>query len=259
MYKLPQFLYFSLFLLLAMQASGSAAVQMRNDTVSRPNVTGIAHHQKHLQTRPPGIRTLNSEALKIYRQQPEFQYNDETKVQEQSWWSRFWRAFWRWLESLFGKEDTETEPTSTAWGTLLVILFVAVVLYLAMKYMHLENIFRKKPESLSIPYNESLKNIHEISFDNQISEAIEKKNYKIAVRLHYLSVLKRLNDAGLIAWQPDKPNSVYLQELEDKKYRETFELLTRQFEYVWYGDFPLGEQAFGNINRLFADFKRTLP
>jgi hypothetical protein len=35
-------------------------------------------------------------------------------------------------------------------------------------------------------------------------------------------------------------------------------LLTRQFEYVWYGDFFVDGQSFQNINTLFQDFKQML-
>jgi hypothetical protein len=35
-------------------------------------------------------------------------------------------------------------------------------------------------------------------------------------------------------------------------------LLTRQFEYIWYGDFFIDGQAFQNINGLFQDFKQML-
>lgn len=204
------------------------------------------------------IRMINPRALEAYRQQPEFNYTDEPITKGQSWWSRFWRWFWQMISELFGKPDEEESSGLSVGSILLMIVLVGLIIYFVLKYMQLDNIFRKKPETVDVPYTESSKNIHEINFEKQIAEAVGKRNYKIAVRLHYLNALKQLSDAGLIAWQPDKPNSVYLHELQDIKYREPFALLTRQFEYVWYGDFPLGEQAFENINRHFADFKRML-
>jgi hypothetical protein len=205
------------------------------------------------------IRTLNENAIKSYRQQQDFQYNDEPIIKGQSWWSRFWRWFWHMVSDLFGEPEEEVSTGQSAWRFLLIVALVGAILFFVIKYMHLENVFRKKPEAEVVPYTESLKNIHEINFEKQIAEAVEKRNFKIAVRLHYLSALKKLSYAGLIAWQPDKPNSVYLHELRDQKYKDPFSFLTRQFEFVWYGDFPLGEQAFVNIDRQFADFKKMLP
>lgn len=217
------------------------------------------HHQAPASKKELKIRTINPKSLESYRQQPEFQYNDEPIVKGQSWWSRFWRWFWQMISELFGDREEEESRGLSVGSVLFIIAIVGLIIYFVVKYMHLENIFRKKPETADIPYAESLKNIHEINFEKQIAEAVGKRNYKIAVRLHYLNALKQLSDAGLIAWQPDKPNSVYLHELRDIKYRDSFGLLTRQFEYVWYGDFPLGEQAFENIDRHFADFKTMLP
>jgi hypothetical protein len=46
-----------------------------------------------------------------------------------------------------------------------------------------------------------------------------------------------------------------LNELADMDQRQSFSVLTRQFEYVWYGDFPVDSRSFQNINTLFHDFK----
>lgn len=204
------------------------------------------------------VRTLNQEALETYRQQKEFLYKDGTIAKGQSWWSRFWQWLWNWIEDSFGEPEEDVSTGSSVWKLISIAALVGAIVFFVMKYMHLENIFRKKPETEVISFTESLKNIHEINFEKQIAEAVEKRNFKIAVRLHYLNALKQLNDAGLIAWKPDKPNSVYLHELRDKKYRGPFSVLTRQFEYVWYGDFPLAEQAFVTINGQFADFRKML-
>lgn len=254
MYSKLLFLLVFLLFSLTMGVNNVSAGPAGADTVGKT----LDHHAPALQNKLK-IRTINPGALEEYRQQPDFNYSDEPIAKGQSWWSRFWSWFWQMIRELFGKPDEEESRGLSVGSILLMVVLVGLIIYFVLKYMQLENIFRKKPEMVDIPYAESSKNIHEINFEKQIAEAVGKRNYKIAVRLHYLNTLKQLSDAGLIAWQPDKPNSVYLHELRDIKYRDPFGLLTRQFEYVCYGDFPLGEQAFENINRHFADFKRMLP
>jgi hypothetical protein len=63
----------------------------------------------------------------------------------------------------------------------------------------------------------------------------------------------------LIQWQIDKTNSAYIYELKDVNQQKAFRLLTRQFEYVWYGNFAIDKDAFGSISNLFQDFKKQLP
>ena len=114
------------------------------------------------------------------------------------------------------------------------------------------------PKNIDIPYSESLENIHQITFDEEIEKALGQRNYRLAIRLLYLSTLKQLNDANFIQWQVDKTNSAYVNELTDAERRQSFSVLTRQFEYVWYGDFFIDGPSFQNINALFQDFKQLL-
>ena len=109
---------------------------------------------------------------------------------------------------------------------------------------------------VEVPYSESLENIHEINFDEEIEKAVALHNYRLAVRLLYLKCLKQLSDRNLIQWKIDKTNSAYIYELSDPNQRQTFSRLTRQFEFVWYGNFAIDQQAFGNINQMFQDFKK---
>jgi hypothetical protein len=119
-------------------------------------------------------------------------------------------------------------------------------------------LFRRKSKAVPIPYSESLENIHDINFDGAIEEAISKHNYRLAVRLLYLKCLKQLSDASLIKWQPEKTNNSYLNELADADQKAVFGSLTRRFEYVWYGEFPIDEQAFSRINLQFQEFKSKI-
>jgi hypothetical protein len=115
-----------------------------------------------------------------------------------------------------------------------------------------------KSRKTPLAYTESTENIHEINFDEEIEKAIASHNYRLAVRLLYLRSLKQLSDNGLIQWQPEKTNSVYVYELNNPSVRQSFVSLTRQFEYVWYGGFNIDGAAFGNINQLFQNFKKQL-
>ena len=116
----------------------------------------------------------------------------------------------------------------------------------------------KKSRSADLAYSESLENIHEINFDEAIEKAIASHNYRLAVRLLYLKCLKQLSDASLIAWTPEKTNNAYINELSDAGQRLSFKVLTRQFEYVWYGEFYIDDNVFKNINLMFQQFKNDV-
>jgi hypothetical protein len=207
------------------------------------------------------IRVFDSVALKGYSKQPEFKYDDTDTGPS------LWTRFWHWLSHLF---DFLTIHPHVSSGFLVlfflflkylfIVLGLATIAFFIFKMAGIDmlNIFRRKPRTANLPYSESLENIHEINFDTEIENAVAQHNYRLAVRLLYLKCLKQLNDASLIKWQPEKTNGTYVNELNDIGQRSNFKLLTRQFEYVWYGDFAIDGDIFKHINVLFQKFKNDM-
>ncbi|WP_158825265.1 DUF4129 domain-containing protein [Mucilaginibacter lacusdianchii] len=204
-------------------------------------------------------RYLSKSYLDSCRKLPVFQY-DEAKA-EPSLWTRFWRWFWHLFDGMTpDKKNVALYYLVIIFKYLFITIGIAALVFLILRLIGVDilSIIKKKPVSAEVPYNESLENIHEINFDDSIEQAISQHNYRLAVRLLYLKSLKQLNDAGLIHWQIDKTNSTYISELQNIEQREAFTVLTRQFEYVWYGEFTINGQVFQNINTLFTHFKQTL-
>ena len=160
---------------------------------------------------------------------------------------------------MFNNEDRGTIANifSTVLGYLFVGFGVAALVFLIMKLIGIDafNVIRRKPKSTPLPYDESAENIYAIDFDAEIEKAISQQNYRLAVRLLYLRSLRQLSDAGLINWDVTKTNSIYVDELSNAEQRVAFKLLTRQFEYVWYGEFMIDAPVFKKISALFNDFK----
>ena len=102
-------------------------------------------------------------------------------------------------------------------------------------------------------------NNHEITIESKIEDAIENKNYKLAIRLYYLFALKKLTDSGSIEWAPGKSNHDYYYELKRKAAKEHFSSLSRLFEYAWYGGFkiekPLSDNSRKYFKLLLSDLK----
>jgi hypothetical protein len=204
------------------------------------------------------LRSFNAVALDKYRNDQDFNYR--TEKQELSLWDRFWRWFWEIIDWLFGGKQVSSGPglpfmKYIIWALALGLLIFAII---KLAGINLSNIFNRESKEIQLPYSESLENIHQITFEDEIEKALTQRNYRLAIRLLYLSTLKQLSDAQLIHWQLEKTNSAYLNELKDSAQRQSFNVLTRQFEYVWYGDFPVDGQSFQNINTLFHDFKKML-
>lgn len=195
-------------------------------------------------------RTFDTQKLNAYKEQQAFNYTDE--VPESTWWTRFWSWFWKGVDSIFRSRFTGTLIKYIAIG-----LIIGLVVYAVMKAIGLNIwVIAGKAKPVEVPFSETLDNIHEIDFNEEIGKAIANTNYRLAVRLCYLLSLKKLNDRNLISWQPEKTNETYIDEIKDPDQQQQFSQLTRQFEYVWYGEFYIDKENFGQLKQSFDQFNQ---
>lgn len=101
-------------------------------------------------------------------------------------------------------------------------------------------------------------NLEESDLERFLREALEKKQYKIAVRIYYLMSIKELMQQNFIVWKKNKTNFEYLTEMRERKEFEHFRSLTRAFEIVWYGDVEIEEKEFTVLSPSFSSFINSI-
>lgn len=195
------------------------------------------------------VRNFDAQKIKDYRIQREFHYDAAAPI-DTSWWDRFWRWFWHLFDGIL-----KNNYTTGFIKYMVIFVAAALVVFIVIKVIGLDlTILAGKPRSVDVPYDESLENIHEINFTEEIEKAVSNGNYRLAVRLFYLNSLKLMNDRDLISWQPEKTNHVYVNEITDPGRRQEFSALTRQFEYIWYGEFFIDKEHFNVVRVSFERF-----
>lgn len=199
------------------------------------------------------VRNFDQQKINAYRTQKEFIYDNVAPVNE-SLWDRFWKWFW----SLFDHVVTN-KYSGGVIKYVVIAVFVALIVFAVIKLIGADlKIFSRKSKAVEVPYSESLDNIHEINFSEEIDKAIASGNYRLAVRLFYLQSLKVLSEQALINWQPEKTNQTYVSEIADPGKQQQFSLLTTQFEYIWYGEFFVDKESFDRIKGRFDNFNQRL-
>jgi hypothetical protein len=93
--------------------------------------------------------------------------------------------------------------------------------------------------------------------DSLLRNAIRSGNYRLAVRYLYLQSLKRLSEKKFIEINTNKTNYEYVNEVRKHKFANEFASLTLQYEYVWYGEYPLDERLFEQIQGGFTQFNKN--
>ena len=193
----------------------------------------------------PRLRRPDAARLRELRGQREFQYVEPTTRAEQSAWSLFWARVWQtvieWLNS---------RSYSHFWRWVFYALFLGAGVFVVLKLLQIDftTMLGRSPRRVPLAYDTAAENIHEVDFASRLAEAEAAGNWRLAVRLGYLQLLKTLSDRGLINWQPDKTNHAYLAELPSTgSIRADFREITRQFEFVWYGELALSGPLYERV------------
>ena len=192
--------------------------------------------------------SFNARQLHDLRLSRDYQYGTDLPDPSENVFERFLRWLAEHLSTILS-----VQRYGAAGQYLVLFVIGGLAVWLLYKADVLAGVFTwAKPRAVAIPYDVLDENIHVIDFSQRISDAVAQRNYRMAVRLLYLQTLKRLTDAGRIAWQADKTNRQYVYELAanmpaNSPARTEFEALTTQFEYVWYGDFPVDDARYERI------------
>lgn len=196
--------------------------------------------------RKPGVEKQN-ELLN----NKDYQYERKSPVGKNPW-ERFKEWLANQLEKLFSSKGGEISLKILKY--VLIIVAIVTIVFILLKN-NIRSLFYGKSAKTTIDFSELEEDIHTIDFNELISKAIQEKDYRRAVRLHFLKLLKELTDKNLIAWKIDKTNKDYYIELSNTSYSKQFKELTFLYEYIWYGSFELNEEDYNTTINKFQSFK----
>ncbi|GAB4026524.1 DUF4129 domain-containing protein [Spirosoma gilvum] len=197
------------------------------------------------------VRYPEADHLRDLQTDHDYQYGNDAPPPENPI-ARFFNWLFRKLAQFLSSKAYQN-----VWQYVILAVIACFVIYLLMKAEVLGFLFPKKAQSGGLDYENLAENINEIDFKTAIEEAVAARNFRLSVRLLYLQTLKRLTDAGRVQYKPDKTNRQYVAELINSPLQPEFETLTRQFEFVWYGDFPVDEHRFNAIQNQFRQFNQA--
>ncbi|RYF78312.1 MAG: DUF4129 domain-containing protein, partial [Chitinophagaceae bacterium] len=143
------------------------------------------------------------------------------------------------------------------WIIILCSFIAVVIWYLASSNIRL---FSKQSKKIveEGPEEEMTDDIFSIQYEKEIQKAEGAGNYRLAVRLWYLKTLREMADRNIIDYRHERTNNEYVNSLAGGRYYRDFFRLTRNFEYTWYGQFPLSSEGYNMMRRDFSSFKTTL-
>lgn len=148
---------------------------------------------------------------------------------------------------------------SAFWGNFFQVLAILIILS-ALAYV-LYRMFsqpadrRIASDGTRITLDNLDAYLHETDLQRFLREALAQNNYALAIRLYFLQTIKDLSQTGAIGWSKEKTNRDYLLEMQQHALAAPFQLATRRYEYIWYGNTELTRSDF---DRLEPEFKALL-
>jgi len=166
------------------------------------------------------------------------------------------------------KEKAENiPPVNLPWATkllqplfyVLIIGIIGLLIYFVVRNASSLTYKLKKDSLSSEDITKPIENIEELDVNTLLQDALATGNLKLAIRLYYLALLKKLHEAGIIDWKKDKTNRDYLDELFFRNYQyDEIRHLTRTYEEVWYGDHGITRELFDKISVRFENVREQI-
>lgn len=200
------------------------------------------------------IRTFDETKIHEFQKNPRYDY--ETK---ESWLKKLWNKFWELIGKILGKNVEKAAKSSGGSDILNAIIAVAAVILLifGLSKVKFRTWIAGKGAVVEQQYEVEEENIHEIEFDKDIRDAEKDGDYRRAIRLHFLKMLKNLSDAELIYWDPNKTNHQYLYELKGTNIYSPFVNCVNIFDRVWYGEWKIDQSFYIANKSTFEELANT--
>ncbi len=207
------------------------------------------------------VRKFSRDKIQELRDDKDFNYTeyeepDNIWTQFKSWLGQLWRKFIQWF---FG-----TGEVTGFWAILLKLLPYLIIVgvlfllgWLFMKVNPREMLFEKQ-EAPQVILTEDEDIIQNKDIQQLIALALQEKNYRLAIRYYYLSVLKKMSETELIQWESQKTNTDYLKELTDTSLKNKFQHITRLYDFIWYGSFEINQTSFQQAEQKFKSITNTI-
>lgn len=188
----------------------------------------------------------DSVRLAYWQAKPDYDYNAALKVPEFNLFAWIKSVLNELMYELFGSRIVND------YGDVILITILVVIVLLLLWFVYKKNpgLFMFSGKQKTLPYAVTEDSIYGVDFPAEIADALQRKDYREAVRLQYLYTLKDFDDCKAISWQPHKTPTQYIYELKPESLRAEFRQMTTLFLRVRYGNFDADNTTYEELTAL---------
>lgn len=202
---------------------------------------------------PYQLRTPGEDFLQQFRQEAAFNYQEEVITQPE-WLERLLK----WInEHMF---RINYSGKGEGLNIALKISAILLAIFLIYKLIHSWSFFLPARKSKPLEGVEELvgESLTPVSYTQLVTEAEQKGDFALAIRIHYWYILYLLDQQSRIHWEKNKTNQLYCYELKDELLKKDFRHLTWIFDCVCYGEFEVDARLYQESAKVFHHFRQRI-
>ena len=201
--------------------------------------------------------SINRDKLSDVQDNESYQYEpkrvEKNFLEEASdWLSAKWNKLMEWI---FG--DKQGNEILNFIINYFPYLLLAIGIFIIVRLLYKYDVFKKRAARQNPP-DIRLADDEEIVKSSNISTLIDKSkqesDYRMAIRYLFLNMLRQADQQELIRFTKNKTNDDYIVEIKDKTLARGFENLTYYYDFIWYGQYPVDETFFAQLEEKFDGF-----
>jgi len=177
-----------------------------------------------------------------------------------SWSSRVKAWFIDLLQDFF---EVSGERAGDFFYWIQIIFFILVIslaIFVIVRLFLRKDgrwIFKRNPEEIN-PDIAIQEDIQSVNFKELIAAAEAQKNYREAIKYSYFYVLKKLDDAKIVSFDPQKTTYDYQLELDETKFNTSFNKAAYYYTYIWYGEFDVDDSEYETTSNVFSQILKSI-
>jgi hypothetical protein len=232
-----------LFIIIIILLLGTSPAFSAGDSTS---ITRISSHELTNEN----IRIPDKNFFTIYLIDKDYSYKETDKITEKN---GIFYILWRWFLYMIRRTAKALSYLPLVLKILSVVV-IFVLIYFIVSKTKLYTFFYSDKEIPLPELTEGEEYNEDYDFNKAISLQISLGNFRNAIRLLHLKVLKELEIREMIQYAKDKTNREYTKEIADAKMRSDFSGLTRIYNAVWYGNYFISGSEFEQYSDRFNQF-----
>lgn len=199
-------------------------------------------------------RVPGKEIIDAYLADKDYQYGGDYKPVKKS---NFLNRLWRWVLSVWEEGMKVLRYLPLALRIVFYLLCLGFILLIATK-TKIYRIFYTDKEIAEPDFFVEDPLAEQFDFDQAISTQISHQNFRNAIRLLHLKILKELENQGVIRFAREKTNREYAREINDNKLKSDFFKLAGVYNRVWFGNFTISKDEYEMLAAGFYKFSEEL-